>query len=83
MEGTYAESDFSLPRAQGQDCLSYGSPLPPDPVPPPGHVAGGEKIWVRPSLAPSKEPEGIESSSRSGAPPKNLSAREPGSRVVA
>ena len=46
MEGTYAELDSSLPRAQGHDCLSCGSPLPPDPVPPPGPAAGGEKIWA-------------------------------------
>ena len=44
MEETYLELDSSPPRAQEHDYLSYGSPLPPGPVPPPGPTAGGEKI---------------------------------------
>ena len=47
MEGTYAELESALPRAQGHDCLSCGSPLPPDPVPPPGPAAGGEMITLK------------------------------------
>ena len=43
MEATYMELDYSLPRAQEHDYLSYGSPLPPSPVPPPGPAVGGEK----------------------------------------
>ena len=59
MEGRYVELDSSLPRAQGHDYLSCGSPLPSDPVPPPGPTAGGEKIWASPSLSPLTGPEGI------------------------
>ena len=44
MEETYVELDSSPPRAQGHDYLSYGSPLPPGPVPPLGPTTGGEKI---------------------------------------
>ena len=83
MEGTNVELDSSLPRAQGHDYLSCGSPLPPDPVPPPGLAAGGEKIWASPSLSPSTGPEGIESSAQSGAPLESPSARGHGSGVVA
>ena len=59
MEETCPELDSSTPRAQGHDHLSYGSPLPPGPVPPHGPAAGGEKIWASPSLAPSTVTEGI------------------------
>ena len=44
MEETCPELDSSPSRAQEHDYLSYGSPLPPSPVPPPGPAAGGEKI---------------------------------------
>ena len=44
MEETYVELDSSPPWAQGHDYLSYGSPLPPGPVPPLGPTTGGEKI---------------------------------------
>ena len=59
MEETYLEVDSSLPPAQGHDCLSCGSPQPPNLAPPPGPAAGGEKIWASPSLSPTIEPEGI------------------------
>ena len=59
MEETYPELDSSAPRAQEHDYLSYGSPLPPGPVPPSGPATGGEKIWASPSLAPLTGPEGI------------------------
>ena len=36
MEGTSAEPDSSVSRAQGQAYRLCGSPRPPDPVPPPG-----------------------------------------------
>ena len=44
MEETYPELDSSAPWAQDHDYLSYGSPLSPSPVPPPGPAAGREKI---------------------------------------
>ena len=44
MEETYPELYSSVPRAQEYDYLTYGSPLPPGPVPPPGPATGGEKI---------------------------------------
>ena len=59
MEENDLELDSSSPRAQGHEYLSYGSPQPPGPVPPPGPTAGGENIWASPSLAPSTGPEGI------------------------
>ena len=77
------ELDSSLPRAQGHDYLSCGSPMPPDPVPPPGPAAGGEKIWASPSLSPSTGPAGIESSAQSEAPLESPCARGHGSGVVA
>ena len=83
MEGTYAEPDSSVPRAQGHAYHLGGSPRPPDLVPPPALATGGEKIRAWSSLAPSTGPEGIESSSLSGAPPENPSARGPGIVVSA
>ena len=83
MEGTYAEPDSSIPRAQGHAYHLCGSPRPRDLVPPPGLAAGGEKIQEWSSLAPSTGPEGIESSSLSGAPPENPNARGPGIVVSA
>ena len=83
MEEIYLELDSSLSRAQEHDYLSSGSPQPRYPEPPPGPAAGGEKIWASPSLAPSTGPEGIESSSLSGAPLEIPCARGPGSGVVA
>ena len=59
LEEIYLELDSSPSRAQKHDYLSYESPLPPGPVPPPGPATGGEKIWASPSLAPSTGPEGI------------------------
>ena len=59
MEETYPKLDSSVTQAQEHDYLSYGSPLPPGPVPPPGPAARGEKIWASPSLAPTTRPEGI------------------------
>ena len=44
MEENDLAVDSSAPRAQGHDYLSYGSSMPPGPVPPPGPAAGGEKI---------------------------------------
>ena len=44
MEEIYLELDSSPSRAQKHDYLSYESPLPPGPVPPPGPAAGGGKI---------------------------------------
>ena len=44
VEEIYLELDSSPSRAQEHDYLSYGSPLPPGPVPSPGPAAGGEKI---------------------------------------
>ena len=44
MEGTYAKRDSSVPRAQRHAYHLYGSPRPPDPVPPHGPAARGEKI---------------------------------------
>ena len=81
MEGTYAEPDSSVSRAQGQAYRLCGSPRPPDPVPPPGPAAGGGKIRAWSSLAPMIGLEGIGSSSQSWAPPEIPNAREPG-RVV-
>ena len=78
MKGTYVELDSSLPWAQGHDYLYSGSPLPPDPVPPPGSATGREKIWVSPSLSPSIGPEGIKSSAQSEAPLESPSASGPG-----
>ena len=83
MEGTYAEPDSSVPRAQGHAYHLCGSPRPPNLGPPPGLAAGGEKIRAWSSLAPSTGPEGIESSSLSEAPPENPSARGPGIVVLA
>ena len=39
MEEIYLELDSSPSRAQKLDYLSYESPLPPGPVPPPGPAA--------------------------------------------
>ena len=39
MEGTYAEPDSSVSRAQGHAYRVCGSPRPPDPVPPLGPAA--------------------------------------------
>ena len=83
MEGTYVELDSSLPRTQGNEYHLCGSPLPPDPVPPPSPADGDEKIWASPSLSPSTGPEGIESSAQSEAPLESLSAQGHGSGVVA
>ena len=44
MEETYVELNSSPPRPQEHDHLSCVSPLPQDPVPPPGPATGGEKI---------------------------------------
>ena len=44
MEEIYLELASSPSQAQEHDYLSYGSPLPPGLVPPPGPTAGGEKI---------------------------------------
>ena len=44
MEENDLAVDSSPSRAQEYDYLSYGRPLPPGPVPPPGPAAGGEKI---------------------------------------
>ena len=44
MEGTSAEPDSSVSRAQGQAYRLCGRPMPPDPVPPPGPAVGGGKI---------------------------------------
>ena len=59
MEGTSVEPDSSISRAQGQVYCLYGSPQPPDPVPPPGPAVGGGKIRAWSSPAPLTEPEGI------------------------
>ena len=80
---TYAEMDSSVPRAQGHAYHLYGSPRPPDLVPPPGPAAEGGKIRARPSLAPTTGLEGIRSSSQSRAPLENLNARGPGIVVSA
>ena len=81
MEGTPAELDSSVPQAQGQAYRLFGSPRPPDPVPPPGLAVGGGKIRAWSSPAPLTEPEGIGPSSQSWAPLGIPNAREPG-RVV-
>ena len=52
MEETYRALDSSLPLPQEQDRLSFGSPLPPHSVPPPGSTAGGENKLASPWLAP-------------------------------
>ena len=44
MEENDLALDSSPSRPQEHDYLSYESPLPLDPVPPPGPTAGGEKI---------------------------------------
>ena len=51
MEGTSAEPDSSISRAQGQAYHLCGSPRPPDPVPPLGPTVGGGKIRAWSSLA--------------------------------
>ena len=43
MEEIYLALDSSPSRPQEQDHLSSGSPLPQDPVPPPGPAVGGKK----------------------------------------
>ena len=52
MEVTSAELDSSISRARGQVYHLCGRPQPPDPVPPPGPVVGGGKIWAWSSPAP-------------------------------
>ena len=59
MEETSVEPDSSVSRAQGQVYRLYGSPRPPDPVPPPSPAVGGGKIRPWSSPAPLTEPEGI------------------------
>ena len=77
------ERESSPPQPLEHEYHLCGGPLTPGPVPPPGPVAGGEKIWASPSLSPSTGPEGIESSSLSGALPESPSARGPGIIVSA
>ena len=52
MEGTSAEPDSSVSRAQGQVYRLCGSPRPPDLVSPPGPAVRGGKIraWSSPAL---------------------------------
>ena len=69
MEGTSAEPNSSVSRAQGQAYRLCGSPRPPDLVPPSGPVVGGGKIRAWSSPAPLTGLEGIRSSSQSWAPP--------------
>ena len=59
MEGKSVEPDSSVSRAQGQVYRLYGSPRPPDPVPPPGPTVEGGKIRAWSSPAPLIEPKGI------------------------
>ena len=59
MQGTSAEPDSSVSRAQGQAYRLCGSPRQPDPIPPPGPTVGGGKIRAWSSPAPLTEPEGI------------------------
>ena len=48
MEEIYLALDSSPSRPQEHEHLSSGSPLPQDPVPPPGPTAGGEKRSASP-----------------------------------